>query len=63
MDFSVHFYFQNGHVMTSGANQLQGVSLASENKNYYTLESKSDIVNGKHSKYVHCLENLKCYSD
>ena len=39
------FEFQNGHVM-SPANELQGVSFA------------SDISNGKYSKYVDILENL-----
>ena len=29
LDFSEHFYFQNGHVMTSVANKLQGCSQAS----------------------------------
>ena len=28
LDFSVHFYFKNGRVMTSAANQLQEGSLA-----------------------------------
>ena len=28
-----------------------------------TLKSKNDILNGKYSKYVDILENLKCYPD
>ena len=57
LDFGVHFYFQNGEIMPSVANQTQGPSLASP------LKSKSDISNGKYSKHVAILENFKCSPD